>query len=97
MKASRSQTFWKLWVPGALPSVITGIKIAATLATVGAVSGEYMVGTNPNQSGLGYLLQIYWSRTDTPAVFSVAVVACIVGYCFVALVNWLGALLLRRS
>jgi NitT/TauT family transport system permease protein len=97
MKASRSQTFWKLWVPGALPSVITGIKIAATLATVGAVSGEYMVGTNPNQSGLGYLLQIYWSRTDTPAVFAVAVVACIVGYCFVALVNWIGTLLLRRS
>jgi len=51
MKATRAQTFWKLWVPGALPSVITGVKIAATLATVGAVSGEYMVGTNPTQSG----------------------------------------------
>ena len=97
MKATQAQTFWRLWVPGALPSVITGIKIAATLATVGAVSGEYMVGTNPNQSGLGYLLQIYWSRTDTAAVFSVAVVACIVGYCFVALVNWIGTLLLKRS
>ena len=97
MKASRSQTFWKLWVPGALPSVITGVKIAATLATVGAVSGEYMVGTNPAESGLGYLLQIYWSRTDTAAVFSVAVVACVVGYCFVALVNQLGERLLRRA
>jgi len=97
MKATRAQTFWKLWVPGALPSVITGVKIAATLATVGAVSGEYMVGTNPAESGLGYLLQIYWSRTDTAAVFAVAVVACIVGYCFVALVNWIGARLLIRD
>ena len=97
MKASRSQTFWKLWVPGSLPSVITGVKIAATLATVGAVSGEYMVGTNPAESGLGYLLQIYWSRTDTAAVFAVAVVACIVGYCFVALVNWLGERILKRA
>ena len=97
MKATRSQTFWKLWVPGALPSVITGVKIAATLATVGAISGEYMVGTNPAESGLGYLLQIYWSRTDTAAVFSVAVVACVVGYCFVALVNQLGERLLRRA
>jgi NitT/TauT family transport system permease protein len=97
MKASRSQTFWQLWVPGALPAVITGVKIAATLATVGAVSGEYMVGTNPSESGLGYLLQIYWSRTDTAAVFSVAVVACVVGYCFVALVNRIGERLLRRA
>jgi ABC-type nitrate/sulfonate/bicarbonate transport system permease component len=61
------------------------------------VSGEYMVGTNPTQSGLGYLLQIYWSRTDTAAVFAVAVVACIVGYCFVALVNWIGTRLLIRD
>ena len=97
MKATRPQTFWKLWVPGALPSIITGVKIAATLATVGAVSGEYMVGTNPSESGLGYLLQIYWSRTDTAAVFAVAFVACVVGYCFVALVNWAGARLLRRD
>ena len=97
MRATTSQTFWKLWVPGALPSVITGVKIAATLATVGAVSGEYMVGTNPRESGLGYLLQIYWSRTDTAAVFSVAFIACVVGYSFVALVNWLGGLLLKRS
>ena len=97
MKASRAQTFWKLWLPGALPDMITGVKIAATLATVGAVSGEYMVGTNPAESGLGYLLQIYWSRTDTAGVFAVAVVACVVGYCFVALVNSLGARLLRRD
>jgi NitT/TauT family transport system permease protein len=97
MKASRAQMFWKLRVPGALPSVITGVKIAATLATVGAVSGEYMVGTNPAQSGLGYLMQIYWSRTDTAAVFAVAVVACVVGYCFVAVVNAMGERLLRRD
>ena len=97
MKASRAQTFWKLWLPGALPDMITGVKIAATLATVGAVSGEYMVGTNPAESGLGYLLQIYWSRTDTAGVFAVAVIACVVGYCFVALVNWLGTRLLKRS
>lgn len=97
MQANRSQTFWRLWVPGALPQVVTGARIAATLATVGAVSGEYMVGTNPTQSGLGYLLQIYWSRTDTAGVFAVAVIACIVGYLFVALVDKVGAWLLHRA
>jgi ABC-type nitrate/sulfonate/bicarbonate transport system permease component len=64
---------------------------------VGAVSGEYMVGTNPKESGLGYLLQIYWSRTDTAAVFAVAVIACVVGYFFVATVNYLGARLSEKK
>ena len=97
MKASTWQVFWKLRVPTAMPQIVTGIKIAATLATVGAVSGEYIAGTNPQQSGLGYLLVIYWSRTETAAVFAVAVTACVVGYVFVAVINYLGYRLLARK
>ena len=97
MKASTWQVFWKLRVPTALPQIVTGVKIAATLATVGAVSGEYMAGTNPAQSGLGYLLVIYWSRTETAAVFAVAGTACVVGYAFVAAVNYFGSRILARK
>ena len=97
MKATTWQVFWRLRVPTALPQIVTGIKIAATLATVGAVSGEYIAGTNPQQSGLGYLLVVYWSRTETAAVFAVAATACVVGYVFVAVINYLSYRILARK
>ena len=39
--ASESQVFRRLRVPAALPFVFTGLRVATTLATIGAVIGEY--------------------------------------------------------
>ena len=49
--AGRWQVFSKVQVPGSLPSLFTGVKIAITVSVIGAVVGEW-VGSS---EGLGYL------------------------------------------
>lgn len=41
LSASRLQTFVKVRFPGALPQIFVGLKVAAPLAAVGAVVGEF--------------------------------------------------------
>jgi NitT/TauT family transport system permease protein len=41
LSASRLQTFAKVRFPGALPQIFVGLKVAAPLAVVGAVVGEF--------------------------------------------------------
>ncbi|MGA2052005.1 MAG: ABC transporter permease, partial [Opitutales bacterium] len=84
-----------LRLPFALPYFLTGVKIAATLAPIGAIAGEFLAGTQPNT--LGYLLIIYRSNPGKmPEVFAVALVTCVLGFLFVAAVQLLTWLLLRR-
>jgi putative hydroxymethylpyrimidine transport system permease protein len=52
MGATRSQIFWRLRLPAALPSMFSGLKLAAIYASVGAVLGEW-AGAG---AGLGYLM-----------------------------------------
>ncbi len=64
MKATRWQTFTKLEIPSAMPILISGLKISATLAVIGAVVGEF-VSAN---AGLGFLINLARSQYDTPLV-----------------------------
>ncbi|MEO8611228.1 MAG: ABC transporter permease [Chloroflexota bacterium] len=64
MKATRWQTFSKLEIPAAMPVLIGGLKISATLAVIGAVVGEF-VSAN---AGLGFLISLARSQYDTPLV-----------------------------
>src|SRR5690606_38718117 len=52
LEASRWQTFWKFRMPTALPDLFSGMKVAVTLAVIGAVIGEFVGGNK----GLGYLI-----------------------------------------
>jgi NitT/TauT family transport system permease protein len=56
LNATRWQTFTRLEIPGALPSLLGGLKISMTLAVVATVVGEGFGST----AGLGFL--IYSSR-----------------------------------
>jgi NitT/TauT family transport system permease protein len=75
LKATRWQTFTQLEIPAAMPVLIGGLKISATLAVIGAVVGEF-VSAN---AGLGFLINLARSQYDTPlvlvAVFTLTVIA----------------------
>jgi NitT/TauT family transport system permease protein len=70
VRANAFQTFWKIRFPAALPFVISGSKVAITLAVIGAVIGEF-IGSN---EGLGNLLLVANSQVNVPLAF-----ACLLG------------------
>ena len=65
LKASSTQTLWKLEVPAALPIYMGGLRVGATLSVIGAVVGE-LVGSD---RGLGFLINIGRGQYDTAPVF----------------------------
>ena len=69
MGATKLQLFMRFRFPTSLPYVFSGLKVAATLAVVGAVVGEF-VGAD---KGLGYLLLVSNSNLDTPLLFAAIV------------------------
>ncbi|MFN2269927.1 MAG: ABC transporter permease [Anaerolineae bacterium] len=65
LEATRWQTVWLLEVPAALPVLLGGLKVGATLAVIGAVVGEFVASSE----GLGYLLKQGQQLYDTPLIF----------------------------
>jgi len=65
LEASRWQMVWMLEVPAALPTLLGGLKVGATLAVIGAVVGEFVAA----DQGLGYLLKQGQQIYDTAQVF----------------------------
>jgi putative riboflavin transport system permease protein len=85
-RATGWQTFTKLEVPAAMPVLISGLKVSATLAVIGAVVGEF-VSAN---AGLGFLITFARNQFDTPlvlvAVITLAIIARVL-YSLVALLE----------
>jgi NitT/TauT family transport system permease protein len=88
LRASRWQVFAKVQFPSALPFIVTGSKVAVTLAVIGAVIGEF-VGSS---EGLGYLLLSATSQINSPlafaALFALAALG-ILAYLLVVAAEWL--------
>lgn len=66
--ATRWQTFQKLEWPAALPILLAGLKVGATLSVIGALVGEFV---NPKSIGLGFLLVTARYQFKTDLVFVV--------------------------
>jgi NitT/TauT family transport system permease protein len=96
-RASRWQEIVHLRVPGAMPYFLTGMKIAATLAPIGAITGDFLAGSQQNGvAGIGFMTIVYFSQLKIPALFATGLVACLLGFIFVGGVNLLHWLVLRR-
>ena len=63
--ASRWQTLRLLELPAALPILLGGLRIGATLAVIGAVVGEFA----GSDRGLGFLINVGRGLYDTALVF----------------------------
>ena len=75
MGATNLHTFFKLRLPNALPVFFGGLKIASTLALIGAVVGEF-TGAN---AGLGYLITIQVGNAETAGAFASIVYLTLMG------------------
>lgn len=84
------EIFFKLSLPWALPYVLAAMKVSIGLATVGAVTGEF-IGTD---KGLGYVILRSGVNMDTTYMFSGLVTVSLVGIVLYAAVAGLERLLL---
>ena len=96
-RASRLQQILLLRVPAALPYFFTGLRIAATLAPIGAIAGDAYAGSSGGgQGGLGFLAILYSAQFQIPALFATAIISCLLGFLFAGTVIWTSWLTLRR-
>jgi NitT/TauT family transport system permease protein len=77
MGASPMKVMWKIKLPNALPNIFTGIKIASTLAPVGAVIGEFVASNR----GLGYVLIQAVGSMTTDLAFAAVFLVSAFGVC----------------
>ncbi len=81
--ASRAWAFWRVRVPAALPSLFSGLRMAAVFAVTGAVVAEY-VGAN---QGLGYLSEFSTAEFRTARSFAAIALLAVIGLAFFAAVG----------
>jgi NitT/TauT family transport system permease protein len=94
-RAGRLATLFKLRLPAALPNIMVGLRIAAGLAVIGAIVGEFVAGSL-NHKGLGVLMTESRRLLRTDMVFTAILAASLLGLVLFGAVNLLSWLLLRR-
>ena len=82
LKGSRWQLFTKIQLPGALPYILSGMKVGAILAVAGAIVGEFL----GSDKGLGYLMLQVQVTLDTPAMFMAVLLITLLGMALYGLV-----------
>ena len=75
LNGSRWQIFTKIQLPGSLPYIFSGMKVAVVLAVAGAIVGEFIA----SEEGLGYLMLQVQVDLDTPAMFMAVLLITFVG------------------
>lgn len=84
-------TLFKLRLPFALPQILTGLRVAAGLAVIGAIVGEFFAG-----GGLGILLQTALKEQRTDLIFAAVLAAAALGLGLFALVSLIEHFMLRH-
>lgn len=94
--ASRWQVLVHLRLPAALPSMLTGIRIAGGLSLIGAVVAEIAAGSAGAGSGLAYRIAESGYRLMIPRMFAALLLLSLAGIAIFFLLSLLSHLVLRR-
>lgn len=89
--ASRRQTFRHVVLPGALPSIFTGLQISIGMCWFSLVAAEMVSG----EYGLGYLINTAYVKIQYPTIAIGMITLGIVGYSTSALVRLIGRWLMQ--
>jgi NitT/TauT family transport system permease protein len=84
LRGGRLATLWRIRFPCALPSLFAGMKVAISLALVGAIVGEFV----SSQRGLGYVILSAQGTFDTARVFAAIIVLAVMGVLLFWIVAW---------
>jgi NitT/TauT family transport system permease protein len=83
--ATRTQVFWKLSWPTALPSIFAGLKTSLTLALIGALVAEFVTA----KEGLGTLITTFSFELKVYLVFAVIIIVSVLGLVLYGLMEYL--------
>jgi NitT/TauT family transport system permease protein len=81
----------KLRLPYALPNILTGLRVAAGLAVIGAIVGEFITG-----GGLGGVIDVSRTQQRVDKIFAGLLLSALLGIALFALINLLSRVLLRH-
>jgi NitT/TauT family transport system permease protein len=91
MGANALQVFWYVRFPNALPAIFGGLKVASTLAVVGAIVGEFVSA----DKGLGYLVLVANGELNTRLVFACVLMLTVLGIAFFFVIEVLERFVVR--
>jgi NitT/TauT family transport system permease protein len=75
--AGRGTRLWKLEFPTALPSIFTGLRIAAGLAVIGAIVADFFF--KQGDPGIGILIDRYQSRLQSEQMVGAIILSSLLG------------------
>ncbi|MGY3617893.1 NitT/TauT family transport system permease protein [Bradyrhizobium sp. USDA 10063] len=83
LRGSRLKVLLRIKLYCALPHLFAGLKVAMSLALVGAIVGEFV----SSQRGLGYVILTAQGTFDTPRVFAAIVILAMLGVALIAVIG----------
>lgn len=86
----QSRRFILLQLPLAIPSILSGLRVAAGLSVVGAIVGEFIAG-----GGLGGLIDSARTQQRVDMVFASLILSSLLGWFFIFIIDCLERSLLR--
>jgi NitT/TauT family transport system permease protein len=93
-KAGRWTRLWKMELPGAMPAVFAGLRIAAGGAVIGAIVGDFFF--KRGQIGIGRLIDNYAKDLRLPELFVAAIMSSLFGIAVFLFFGWLSHRVLRN-
>ena len=92
MGRAPSLTLFKLRFPAALPQISTGPRVAAGLAVIGAIVGEFIGRRRPGQC----CRRRAGTQQRVDKVFAAVLLASLLGLALFGLINLISRIMLRR-
>ena len=94
--ANRWQILFKLRVPNAVPSMLTGARISSGLSVIGAIVGEFFAGYGTDDFGLGYLIIQTSGQAKTDYLFACILFCTVLGLTIFTAVGFSSHYLLKK-
>jgi NitT/TauT family transport system permease protein len=95
-KVNKLTSFFKLRFPAAIPNIIAGMKISAGLSVIGAIVGEFIIGSGSSAGGLGVQIIYAQANLETALVMALILTATSLGFAFFITVSTIGYYLLHK-
>lgn len=77
MKVDRLERFWRLDLPSALPSILTGLRTSGGLAVIGAIVADFFF--RQGEPGIGRLLDVYRTNLETERLYTALMFSSLLG------------------